>query len=822
MALKLNLDGFNTMGQPPKNIRRAEPEPKEEEVSKEEAAPVETEEASNEDFEIASDFDIDLNKEEPKEEPKVEKKELEGHNREVFSAQPTFTATQETKKEPNLDNPDDLNIDLSLSADLKVDKEEIDKQFIERAGKKVDNALDREINREKMAIGVPSAPIPSKQATKVLCIGGDEQYYRTALSKLNQVYDDINFIKYAATAGKPTFYLIDTLNPDIILIWYKAQVQTALQFWNSVQNDVDDNGVPYRDKYRNRRVVVIAPNDLNKEMEMRNADLKYFVKEKNPRTHAVDLEELVEVIREAKRDIDEKYDDGMSTPQAEKQTMVEEPIQEQPAPQAVEERPVPVNPNERMFRQAQAPVAPRFMPQTTEAPAPSKIICVYSATGGAGKTTFATNLSAILAKYSNQDGASNYRVALVAYNLACQSIDLFFNIKSDKNVGTLAQESSAYSSSDNGEVKISTEQMRSLVSQYMYNDPRTGLDILLGITVPLEFDRIDKGFTTCLFQALKTMYDVVIVDMSTDIAKTPVLEALNASDEIYYIMPMDVPSIRNTRVLIRFFTGLFKFTPDQIKVILNKVNLDNEEFGVDQVYQAMASDECPPSGTIPYIEKDVLSSINRGVPIALEDFGNPVSQAIYSIAAIINPMIESPATDSSQKEEEKTGFMGKLFGGKKKQKTTEKPQKPAKTTKHIGFYKKTEEAPAMEEVEEEKPKKRSLFASKHKAEKSEVEKPKKRGLSIKTPKEASPQNDVGEEPMEEKPKKQGFFAKLFGGGKKKKQPKVVNKKKPLFGGLLEKGKGKSEPVEEEPKAPVRASRTAGSGRLHSIRPRRRE
>lgn len=815
MALKLNLDGFNTMGQPPKTIRRAEPEPKEEEAPKEEAAPVETEEASNEDFEIASDFDIDLNKEEPKEEPKVEKKELEGHNREVFSAQPTFAATQETKKEPNLDNLDDLNIDLSLSADLKVDKEEIDKQFIERAGKKVDNVLDREINREKMAIGVPSAPIPSKQATKVLCIGGDEQYYRTALSKLNQVYDDINFIKYAATAGKPTFYLIDTLNPDIILIWYKAQVQTALQFWNSVQNDVDDNGVPYRDKYRNRRVVVIAPNDLNKEMEMRNADLKYFVKEKNPRTHAVDLEELVEVIREAKRDIDEKYDDGMSTPQAEKQTTVEETMQEQPAPQAVEERPVPVNPNERMFRQAQAPVAPRFMPPMTEAPAPSKIICVYSATGGAGKTTFATNLSAILAKYSNQDGANNYRVALVEYNLACQSIDLFFNIKSDKNVGTLAQEASSYSSSDNGEVKISTEQMRSLVSQYMYNDPRTGLDILLGITVPLEFDRIDKGFTTCLFQALKTMYDVVIVDMSTDIAKTPVLEALNASDEIYYIMPMDVPSIRNTRVLIRFFTGLFKFTPDQIKVILNKVNLDNEEFGVDQVYQAMASDECPPSGTIPYIEKDVLSSINRGVPIALEDFGNPVSQAIYSIAAIINPMIESPATDSSQKEKEKTGFMGKLFGGsKKKQKAAEKPQKPAKTTKHIGLHKKAEEAPAMEEAEEEEPKKRSLFASKHKAE---AEKPKKHGLFSKTPKESPPKNDV-----EEEPKKLSFFAKLFGGGKKKKQSKIVNKKKPMFGGLLGKGKGKSEPVEEEPKAPVRASRPSGSGRLHSIRPRRRE
>lgn len=811
MALKLNLDGFNTMGQPPKTIRRAEPEPKEEEAPKGETAPVETEEASNEDFEIASDFDIDLNKEEPK----VEKKELEGHNREVFSAQPTFTATQEAKNEPNLDNLDDLNIDLSLSADLKVDKEEIDKQFIERAVKKVDNALDREINREKMAIGVPSAPIPSKQATKVLCIGGDEQYYRTALSKLNQVYDDINFIKYAATAGKPTFYLIDTLNPDIILIWYKAQVQTALQFWNSVQNDVDDNGVPYRDKYRNRRVVVIAPNDLNKEMEMRNADLKYFVKEKNPRTHAVDLEELVEVIREAKRDIDEKYDDVMSTPQAEKQTTVEETMQEQPAPQAVEERPVPVNPNERMFSQAQAPVAPRFMPPITEAPAPSKIICVYSATGGAGKTTFATNLSAILAKYSNQDGANNYRVALVEYNLACQSIDLFFNIKSDKNVGTLAQEASSYSSSDNGEVKISTEQMRSLVSQYMYNDPRTGLDILLGITVPLEFDRIDKGFTTCLFQALKTMYDVVIVDMSTDIAKTPVLEALNASDEIYYIMPMDVPSIRNTRVLIRFFTGLFKFTPDQIKVILNKVNLDNEEFGVDQVYQAMASDECPPSGTIPYIEKDVLSSINRGVPIALEDFENPVSQAIYSIAAIINPMIESPATDSSQKEKEKTGFMGKLFGGsKKKQKAAEKPQKSAKTTKHIGFHKKAEEAPVMEEAEEEKPKKRSLFASKHKAE---AEKPKKRGLFSKAPKESSPKNDV-----EEEPKKQSFFAKLFGGGKKKKQSKIVNKKKPMFGGLLEKGKGKSEPVEEEPKAPVRASRPAGSGRLHSIRPRRRE
>ena len=833
MAFKINVNGFgktpsltNTIKEKEKRIDVVEEqeEVKEQPVAKK-LRPImkpvkKAEPKKEEEFVLGDDFEKTEH---------VEKKAFEGHNKEVLFSKPDASDII----------PNDINalpdLDIAIAPDYDLDTEQAKQKIIEREEQKVQHSIDNEIRKEKEVMSIGLAPTVNhstqQEVVKIVCIGGNEQYYKTVLSKLNSQYPNIDFIKHISVGGKNAFYTIDTMNPDIILIHHKSNLQNALQFYDSIQNDMDESGVYYRDKYKYKRIVVIAPqDDFSYDMQLRNKGIDFYVKEINARTRTVDVKELVSVINQAYADIkaQKQQEQKLAQEALERQQKAEQEALINTLPNIkIQEEEVSQNqqvatPTREDVSQQQSAPRPIVTPNPFENPnlvmnqigmgGEHKVIGVYSASGGAGKTMFATNMASILSKYSNNDGNlnTNYKVCLVEYNLVCQNIDLFFNIKSDKNIGVLAQEvATNYLNPETGRVEIEPAELRPLLSQYIYKEPNTGLDILLGITVPLEIDRLKKGFSKCLFKTLKEMYDVVIVDMSADIAKTPILETFNEANYIYYIMPMEVTAIRNTNVLFKFLTGLFKFPPENIKVIINKADNDNEEFDIKQVYEALANSNCIPEGTIPYMDRDVLSSINRGIPLAIEQMNNPVVQAIYSIAAGINPMLTSEELlEEDTAKEEKTGFFGKLFGGNKdKKKVATATKKSSKKTSIFSKKKNVESAPAIEEkseVVQEKPKKKgiSLFGKKKKDDSEDLE--------------TLPELPPIEEEVEEAPKKKGFFANLFGGSKKKDSsvPKIKNKKKP-FGGLLGKGKGNTEETVTEETPAKRPSR------LLSARPRKR-
>ncbi len=699
------------------------------------------------------------------------------------------------------------------------------------------------------------APIPTQEPVmepiRVVVIGGNENYYRSALERLNTSLVDIKFVKYIAVADGEAVKIMDSICPDVIVLFWKSFGMSAIEFWEMLQTSVDANGNNYQHRYPANKVIVVAPIGVSSEILLNEKGLNTYVNETNPQRHEVSIDALLEKIRFAHNDngMQEmpsqesverlvQQEPVASAPVEPQPQMVQSPVPQQqiastptpmpnyPPQQQVALPPQPATPPPQyvmppLQATAQASVPPQMAtpPQMqqqtypppyqqinqisqqeygfTPPPPPSrpvvkrikeieqqyeeasKVIGVYSATGGAGTTTFATNLAAILAKYSNKKPNDDYRVALLEYNLACQCVDIFFNIKTENNICQLAKEVAPYTNEKNV-VNIDTEKMKPLVSKYMYRDSRTGLDILLGLKVPLDFDFIREGFSKCLLNTLREMYDVVIVDMSCDMAKQPILETLYETDFIYYIMPMDVASIRNTKSIIDLLKNLFRFTPDRIRIILNKVIENNKEFDVNQVYRTFEQIQCEPEGTIPYEEEELISALNRGVPIAIESPEHPVSQSIFSIAAGINPAIEDSETedDAAGEVPKKKGLFGGLFGKKspKKDKKEKKGKKPSGKGL-FGFGKKKEEA---DEDEPEPKKKGGLF-----------------GFGKK--KKKSPPKD--EEDFEEAKPKQSFFDKLKGLFSKKKKVGIKKKNKSVSG-LLEQGTGEEFEYEngEMPKA----------------------
>lgn len=645
--------------------------------------------------------------------------------------------------------------------------------------------------------------VPQQQQIRIFVLGGNDNYFRNTLEPLNSSTPDIKFVKQMPSDDQISIQAIEAVDPDIVMVWAKAGMADPLRFWNTINNTTDSNGKRYIDAYARRSVVAVIPNDITTEISMQDAGLSWFVRETNPQRHEVNIDAMIETIREAYNDIQNRETDvapaisqeppvppvaqpqvveqpqmvasetqeivsqevqqpidsqippvASQEPVMQQQMVQQEPViqqapvqqqpiqqpMQQPVQQRVVERPIeqqpmvqpqPVVEEKPKYHLDMRTLSDRMQEKTTSQPA--KVIGMYSVTGGAGTTTCAVNLAAILAKNSNSEINSDYRVLLLEYNLSCQCVDIFFGIKTGKKtIYELAKATEEYRN-DRGEIQVDAERMKPIISQYVTHDDKTGLDILFGISVPLELDNINKGFTKSLFGALRRMYDVVIVDLNADMAKEPILDALEEIDTLYYIMPMDVASIRNTQQILPILRDVFNLTADKVKVVVNKVIENNREFDVDQIINLFAKKGNTIEGTIPYEEAGLISALNRGVPIAIEDPDHPVSQALHSFAVDINPMMNVSEVGSEEKPKKK-GLFGGLFGGGKKKKDKKKEQKSSGGS--------------------------SLFKRKPKKEEIPDE----------------PQMDEEEE-REEKPKKKGLFGGLFGGGKKKKKDKASLKKK---------------------------------------------
>ena len=787
-------------------------------------------------FSLGNEFEEEIKNEEnnaqtvvePEPVPVPVKKAFEGHNKDILSKPMNV---EKEKNEINTNLPD-ISLDVIDDTDFKINESEVINNIHKRTESKIKSVLEQEIEREKN-IANPQ----NEHVTKVLCIGGNEQYYKTVLTKLNKTNKNIEFVKYVAAAGKNAFLIIDAVQPDIIMIYHNAQIKNALQFYDAVMNESDNNGQFYRDKYKDKRIIVVSSNDISYEIKLREKGINFYVKELNPKTHAINIEELIGVINDAQEDIDKikrieierkekkqeeeilqladednslnnienkdidddvpnipdinlnivkdnNYDVDDDTAEIEKDE-TDNGTKEESVDNNIAKPSINVD-NEIVMTEAQWRKKQMSRQRDNSnvdenGNNEGKIIGIYSTTGGSGKTMFASNLSSILAKYGNQDGSSNYRVALVEYNLTCKCLDIFFNIKTNKNVMSLARDVSNYIAQDkenNSVINITPEQFAPFVKSNMHRIPELNLDILPGISSPLEIDNIPNNFTNCLFQTLKTMYDVIIVDTGADIAKTAALESFNMIDEIYYIIPMDVSAIRNTKVLLGFFTGMFRYDEDKIKIIINKVNQENEEFGVDQIFQAFAIDNYVPEGIIP-VDNKITSSINRGVPIAIEDATNPVSTAIYSIALGINERMSADEALPVEEKEEK-GFFSKIFGGKKKSNKNNKVVQVPKEKNKSLFKSKSENVAVNVNNSPKVEKKHGGFFNKKKKENH---------VDVDNNQEIVIPKELSDNPV--KPKKKGFLGGLFGGKKKEKNnaPKIKNKKKNVgLGGLLGKSK----------------------------------
>ena len=234
---------------------------------------------------------------------------------------------------------------------------------------------------------------------------------------------------------------------------------------------------------------------------------------------------------------------------------------------------------------------------------PGRVVTVFSAKGGVGKTTIATNLGVYLA-------TTGSRVLLVDLDLAFGDVAISLQLAPSRSASDLIAMSG----------HLDAQGLAAAVTRH-----DSGLDTLCAPDAPADADLIPASTTAQLLRVARGMYDFVIVDTPPAFSEH-VLATFDVTDVSILIATMDVSAVKNLRMTLDTMDQLGY--PQQSRVIV--LNRSDVRAGLKTADVAAITRQ-PIAVCIPD-SLDVPASINRGVAIVVDAPEHRVSVALRALA----------------------------------------------------------------------------------------------------------------------------------------------------------------------------------------------
>jgi len=242
-----------------------------------------------------------------------------------------------------------------------------------------------------------------------------------------------------------------------------------------------------------------------------------------------------------------------------------------------------------------------------------KTIVVYSPKGGTGSTMITANLAVCLKNDNNN-------VAIVDANFLYGDVGVFLNEHTRNTALDL--------------IDRVNDLDRDIIQDVMTINKQTGIHLL---AAPNQPELVDTGFGEPFAKILNFMtqiYNYVIVDTTsylTEVAQS----CLDAADLIVLVTTQDIPAIKNTNQFLSI-ADASKIERKRILLVMNRfdkrIAISPERVG--------ASLKQPVVVAIPFEEKIVINSINRGMPFMVDNRAIPVSKSIQQLADLAKKAIE--------------------------------------------------------------------------------------------------------------------------------------------------------------------------------------
>ncbi len=228
-----------------------------------------------------------------------------------------------------------------------------------------------------------------------------------------------------------------------------------------------------------------------------------------------------------------------------------------------------------------------------------KVITIFSAKGGVGKTTFATNIGAYLA-------SAGHKVLVADLDLAFGDVGISLQLTPHNSIRDLVTMTGG----------LDERALASIVTHHA-----SGLDVACAPPEPSDADRVPGQTISDLIKVGRRAYDYVIIDTPPAFTEH-VLAAFDNSDRLLLIATLDIPAIKNLRITLDTLDLLG--TPKESRIVV--LNRSDAKVGLD-ADDVVSAIKTPIAATVPS-SSDVPASVNRGVPIVLDDPRHAVSQAL--------------------------------------------------------------------------------------------------------------------------------------------------------------------------------------------------
>ncbi|MFZ1288272.1 MAG: AAA family ATPase [Candidatus Phosphoribacter sp.] len=232
-----------------------------------------------------------------------------------------------------------------------------------------------------------------------------------------------------------------------------------------------------------------------------------------------------------------------------------------------------------------------------------KIVTVFSAKGGVGKTTISTNIGAYLA-------SRGQRTLLVDLDLDFGDVGISLQLLPQRSMADLI----------NMAGHLDEQGLASVVTKHS-----SGLDTICAPAEPGEADRITATLVAELLRVARQVYEFVVIDTPPALTEH-VLTAFDVSDVLLLVATLDLPALKNLRLTLDTLDLLG--SPREARHVL--LNRSDSNVGL-RAEDVMPTIKQEIAAMVPS-SRDVPASINRGVALVLDDPRHPVSIVLRQLA----------------------------------------------------------------------------------------------------------------------------------------------------------------------------------------------
>ena len=231
-----------------------------------------------------------------------------------------------------------------------------------------------------------------------------------------------------------------------------------------------------------------------------------------------------------------------------------------------------------------------------------QVYSFISSKGGVGATVIATNSAVSLA------AAKSKSVAMIDLSLQSGDASVLLDVVPKTSLVDISQNIH----------RLDIAFLRGVMINH-----NTGISFLAAPQNPEDSVEIHGEHLASILELARKLYDCIFIDCPSMHISECSVEAFRQSDKIFIVTDMSVPSIRNAARLCKLIRKL-GIRGDRIEIVLNRYIKDNVlsigeiEKNLDkQIYWIVPNDFA-----------DVVSSINRGVPLVKMTPGAPFSKNI--------------------------------------------------------------------------------------------------------------------------------------------------------------------------------------------------